>query len=115
MMKALHDGGVPFLLGSDAPQIWNVPGFSVHRELEVMVAAGFTPFEALRSGTTNVARFFGISDQASQIGTGRRADLVLLDGNPLTDIRNTSKIAGVMLGGRWMAKEEIQTRLDAGT
>lgn len=114
LIKALHDGGVPFLLGSDAPQIWNVPGFSIHRELALMVAAGLTPYEALRSGTVNVARFFGTSGRTGRIGIGRRADLVLLDANPLVDIRNTAKVAGVMLGGRWMAGEEIAGRLASG-
>ena len=115
LIKALFDGGVPFLLGSDAPQIWNVPGFSIHRELQVMVASGLTPFQALQTGTTNVARFFGTAERTGRIGVGRRADLVLIDGNPLEDIRNTTKMSGVMLGGRWMANDEIQKRLDAGT
>ena len=115
LIKSLFDGGVPFLLGSDAPQIWNIPGFSIHRELQVMVASGLTPFEALQTGTTNVAKFFGTAERTGRIGVGRRADLVLIDGNPLEDIRNTAKISGVMLGGRWMARDEIQRRLDSGT
>ena len=114
LIKALHGGGVPFLLGSDAPQIWNVPGFSIHRELELMVASGLTPYQALQTGTVNVARFFGTADRTGQIAAGRRADLVLIDANPLADIRNTARIAGVMLGGSWMAREEIAKRLDAG-
>ena len=115
LIKALFDGGVPFLLGSDAPQIWNVPGFSVHRELEAMVAAGLTPFQALQSGTSNVAKFFGTDAETGTIMSGKRADLVLLDGNPLADIRNTRRIAGVMLQGRWMPSAEIQKRLDSGS
>ncbi len=114
LIKALFEGGVPLALGSDAPQIWNVPGFSVHRELEMMVASGLTPYQALQTGTVNVARFFGTADETGQVAAGRRADLVLLDANPLTDIRNTAKIAGVMLGGSWMAREEIAKRLDSG-
>ncbi len=115
LIKALFEGGVPFLLGSDAPQIWNIPGFSVHRELEAMVASGLTPFQALQSGTANVATFFGTESQTGTVAVGRRADLVLLDGNPLADITNTRKIAGVMLQGRWMSKEAIQKRLDSGS
>jgi imidazolonepropionase-like amidohydrolase len=115
LIKAFFDAGVPILLGSDAPQIWNIPGFSAHRELELMVASGLTTYQALQTGTVNVARFIGMADQIGQIAVKRRADVVLLDANPLTDIRNTTKIAGVMLGGRWMSKDEIQKRLDAGT
>jgi imidazolonepropionase-like amidohydrolase len=115
LIKALHDGGVPFLLGSDAPQIWNVPGFSIHRELQSLVASGLTPFQALATGTTSVARFYKAEADRGTIAAGKRADMVLIDGNPLTDIRNTGKISGVMLGGRWMAREEIQKRLDGGT
>jgi imidazolonepropionase-like amidohydrolase len=115
LIKALFDGGVPFLLGSDAPQIWNIPGFSAHRELEVMVASGLTPFQALQAATTNVAKFFGTEAKTGTIAVGRRADLVLIEGNPLGDITNTRKIVGVMLQGRWMPRAEIDKRLDSGT
>jgi imidazolonepropionase-like amidohydrolase len=115
LIKALHEGGVPFLLGSDAPQMWNIPEFSIHRELQSLVAAGLTPFQALATGTTSVARFYKADAERGTIAAGKRADLVLIDGNPLTDIRNTAKISGVMLGGRWMPREEIQRRLDSGT
>ena len=114
IIQALHKAGVPFLLGSDAPQWWNVPGFSIHRELQVMVAAGFTPYEALRSGTVNVATYFGTADSSGTVTKGKRADLLLLDANPIDDITNSSKIAGVMLGGRWMPKSEIAARLESG-
>lgn len=115
LIKALFDGGVPFLLGSDAPQIWNIPGFSAQRELEAMVASGLTPFQALQSGSVNVAKFFGTEAKTGTIATGKRADMVLIEGNPLSDITSTRKIAGVMLQGRWMSREEIQKRLDSGT
>jgi imidazolonepropionase-like amidohydrolase len=114
LIKRLHAAGVPFLLGSDAPQWWNVPGFSVHRELHAIVAAGLTPYEALRTGTANVAAYFGTSDTAGTIARGRRADHVLLDANPLTDISNSGKIAGVMLNGRWMSRADIDRRLESG-
>jgi imidazolonepropionase-like amidohydrolase len=99
LLKALHDAGVPFLLGSDAPQMWNVPGFSVHRELRALVASGLTPYQALASSTHNVAVFFDTLDTTGTMTTGKRADLVLLDANPLADIANSVRIAGVMLGG----------------
>ena len=111
LIKALHDGGVGVLLGSDAPQTWNVPGFSIHREIATYVAAGLTPFQALVTGTRAVAEHLGTSRSAGTIDVGKRADMVLLDGNPLQEIGNTSKIAGVMVGGRWLSKSEIDKRL----
>jgi imidazolonepropionase-like amidohydrolase len=114
LIKALHDGGVGILLGSDAPQTWNVPGFSIHRELASYVAAGLTPYEALVTGTRAVAVHLGTSDRSGTIETGKRGDLVLLDGNPLQDISHTAKIAGVMIGGRWLPKAEIDKRLSEG-
>lgn len=115
LIKDLHAAGVPILLGSDAPQFWNVPGFSIHRELGTYVAAGLTPYQALRTGTVNVARFFGIERETGTIAAGKRADLILLDANPLADIANSSTIAGVMLGGRWMSRDDLRRRLDGGT
>jgi imidazolonepropionase-like amidohydrolase len=111
LIKALHDGGVGFLLGSDAPQMWNVPGFSMHRELEVLVAAGLTPYQALETGTRNIAMHYGTLDTTGTVAPGRRADLVLLEANPLQAIGNTTTIAGVMLGGRWLPKAELEQRL----
>jgi imidazolonepropionase-like amidohydrolase len=111
IIKALHDGGVPFALGSDAPQWWNVPGFSTHRELQSMVLAGLTPYQALRSGTANIGTYFGTPDVGT-IAKGQRADLVLLDANPLQDITNSMRIAGVMLNGRWLSKAELDKMLD---
>jgi hypothetical protein len=111
LLKALHAGGAGLLLGSDAPQIYNVPGFSVHRELESLVAAGLTPYQALETGTRNVAVFFGTLPQTGTIEVGKRADLILLDANPLTDIRNTAKQSGVMVRGRWLPRREIESRL----
>jgi imidazolonepropionase-like amidohydrolase len=115
LIKALYDGGVPFALGSDAPQFWNVPGFSAHRELRSMVASGLTPYQALRMATADVAAYFGTQDTTGTIATGKRADLVLLDANPLQDIANSSGIAGVMVNGRWMPKSDIDKRLGSGT
>jgi imidazolonepropionase-like amidohydrolase len=112
LIKALHDGGVGILLGSDAPQTWNVPGFSIHREIATYVAAGLTPFQALVTGTRAVGEHLG-TREVGTIEVGKRADVVLLDGNPLQDISNTSKIAGVMVGGRWLPKSEIDKRLIA--
>jgi imidazolonepropionase-like amidohydrolase len=113
ILKQMIDAGVPFLLGSDAPQIWNIPGYSVRRELDALVAAGFTPWQALASGTTNVARFLGVEALAGTVETGKRADLILLDGNPLTDIANVGRQAGVMVKGAWYPATEVERRLAA--
>jgi imidazolonepropionase-like amidohydrolase len=113
ILKALFDAGVPFALGSDAPQIWNVPGFSTHRELQSLVAAGLTPFEALQTGTVNVAKYFGTEKESGTIAAGKRADLLLLDEDPRASIANTQKIAGVMLNGRWMNRATIDARLQS--
>jgi hypothetical protein len=113
LIKALHAGGAGLLLGSDAPQIYNVPGFSIHRELAALVAAGLTPYQALETGTRNVAVFFGTLPRSGTIGVGKRADLILLEANPLIDVGNTTRRAGVMLRGRWLPKAEIDTRLAA--
>ena len=110
LIKALYDARVPFALGSDAPQFWNVAGFAAHRELQALVASGLTPYQALRTGTVDVATYFGTTD-AGSIAEGNRADLILLDANPLQQISNTMKIAGVMLGGRWLNREELDKRL----
>ncbi len=111
LIKALHTAGAGLLLGSDAPQIYNVPGFSTHRELESLVASGLTPYQALETGTRNIARYFGTERETGTIEPGKRADLVLLAADPLTDIRNTTKRAGVMLRGRWLPQREIERRL----
>jgi imidazolonepropionase-like amidohydrolase len=113
LIKALHAAGAGLLLGSDAPQVWNVPGFSTHRELESLVAAGLTPWQALETGTRNVAKYFGTEQETGTVEQGKRADLVLLDADPLKDIRNTTRRAGVMVRGRWLPQGEIQEGLDA--
>jgi imidazolonepropionase-like amidohydrolase len=111
LIKALHAGGVGLLLGSDGPQVWNVPGFSVHRELRYLVQAGLTPYQALETGTRNVAVFYGTAAERGTIAAGKRADLVLLDGNPLEDIGRTSAIVAVVIGGRLLTKADIDAQL----
>ena len=113
LLKAMNDGGVLVLMGTDAPQIFSVPGFSLYRELPVMVEAGMTPYQVLRSGTVNVARFFGIEAEAGTVERGKRADLLLLDANPLTNISAVERNAGVMVNGRWLSADAIRQRLEA--
>ncbi len=109
LILELHRAGAGLLLGSDAPQSFNVPGFSLHRELKVLVEAGLTPYEALRTGTAAVAEFLG--SNTGLVAVGRDADLVLLDANPLLDIGNSNRIHGVMLRGSWLPASELASRL----
>ena len=113
LIKELHDAGAGLLLGSDAPQVFQVPGFSIHQELRISVAAGLTPYEALQAGTVNVARYFGALDRFGTVEEGKVADLVLLEANPLDDIGNAARQAGVMARGRWVPASEIEERLAA--
>jgi imidazolonepropionase-like amidohydrolase len=110
ILRALHDGGVRILMGTDAPQQFSVPGFSLHRELLVMRDAGLSPYAILHSGTVNVGQYFAKQDSFGTIEKGKRADLVLLRANPLLDIANVSTIDGVMVRGRWLSRAD----LDAG-
>ena len=116
LILELQRAGAGLLLGSDSPQVFNVPGFATHRELDALVAAGLTPYEALYSGTAAVAEFLG--SNTGIVAVGREADLVLLNANPLTDIRNSHRIHGVVLRGTWYSAAALERRLaryrDAG-
>lgn len=111
LILACQRQGVGLLLGCDAPQIYNVPGFSTHQELEYLVAAGLTPYEALRTGTVNVAAYLNQAGRSGVVRVGAAADLILLTGNPLQDITQTQSLAGVLLGGRWLPKAYLQAEL----
>lgn len=106
----LQRAGAGLLLGSDSPQVFNVPGFSLHRELDVLVAAGLSPYEALYSGTVAVAEF--LDSNGGVVAAGRDADLVLLDANPLEDIRNARRVHGVMLRGAWYGASDLEARIE---
>lgn len=111
LTRALHAAGAPIALGSDAPQFFNVPGFSIHHEMEMMVAAGLTPYEVLATGTREPARYFGTPDAFGTVEPGRRADLILLEANPLDDVANVQRRIGVMVRGQWLPEADIQSRL----
>jgi imidazolonepropionase-like amidohydrolase len=111
MLKALSDAGALLLLGSDAPQLFSVPGFSVQREMESWVAAGISPYKVLQAGTTAVAAHMNDTANSGTVSAGKRADLLLLDANPLSDIKNVAKKSGVMVNGRWLPWGEIQKQL----
>jgi len=107
LVKDLSDAGVPLLLGTDTFGTL-VPGYSVHQELELLVQAGLTPYEALRAGTVNVAAYLGEADEAGKIRSGFRADFILLDKNPLTDILNSRSVSGVFTQNRWHGRSDIK-------
>jgi imidazolonepropionase-like amidohydrolase len=90
-----------------------VPGFSIFREMEQMVAAGFTPYQVLETGTRNVAEYFGAANEFGTVTQGKRADLILLDANPLTDVKNASRIAGVVVRGYWHDRADLDQKLAA--
>lgn len=111
ILRALHDGGVRILLGSDAPQQFSVPGFSIHREMALMRECSMSAYEIVRSGTKNVGDYFKHKDEFGTIAAGQRADLLLINGDPLKDISNIAQRSGVMVRGRWLGEEEIQKKL----
>ena len=111
ILKALQDGGVRILLGSDAPQQFNVPGFSIHREMRRMADAGISAYEIVKSGTANVGQYFKAQDAFGTIAVGQRADLILVDANPLENVSNMEKRSGVMVRGRWLPASEIDAAL----
>ena len=112
LIKALHDSGAGLLLGSDAPQIFQVPGFSIHYELEMLVAAGLTPYQALRTGTLNPAVFFARAKHFGSVAEGLEADLILLSKNPLEDPGALRRPEGVMSRGRWFDRAALDAGLE---
>jgi tetratricopeptide (TPR) repeat protein len=111
LIRGLHQAGVRLMTGTDAiGPLW-VPGWSLHEELRDFVQLGFTPYEALAAATRLPAEYLGQAKVFGTIAPGLRADLVLLDRDPLVDIGNTEMIGGVMVRGRWMARAELDRRL----
>jgi imidazolonepropionase-like amidohydrolase len=112
LVRALAAGGVPLLLGTDSSAPGMFPGKSAHAELRELVGAGLTAREALAAATFNPGRFVRRhvrgADLFGAIETGARADLLLLEADPLADVANASRIAGVMAAGRWLTKEELE-------
>ncbi|MGH7467205.1 MAG: amidohydrolase family protein [Longimicrobiales bacterium] len=117
LLDALADGGALLLMGTDSPQMFNVPGFALHHELQLMRKSGLTPFQVLQSGTVNVGRYtrevLGKPGNFGTVASGQRADLVLLDANPFADLTNVTKRSGVMARGRWFSAAELSAGLDA--
>lgn len=111
MTRALHEGGAHLLLGTDSYKPTVIPGFSLHQELQSFVEAGLTPYEAIRAGTADAAIFLHQEKEFGVVAVERRADLLLLEANPLQDVKNVSKRAGVMVNGQWLIEAELQRRL----
>lgn len=115
VLRAIHAAGGRILMGSDAPQLFNVPGFALHREIERMEAAGMSRYAILESGTRIVAEYvaeaLGGAADFGVVAEGNRADLLLLEANPLDDLENLQRRAGVMVAGRWISGGDIETRL----
>ena len=110
---ALHEQGAGLLLGADAPQIFNPPGYSAHRELALLVDAGLSPFEALKTGTVNVGIYLGEEDKTGKIAPGFRADLILLSVHPLEHIPFQNKIEGVVYSGNYTNRAELDQILNS--
>lgn len=111
LILALNHKGHGMLLGSDAPQLFNVPGFSIHHEMNGMLGAGMTPLEIIQSGTINPSTFFSMSDTFGEIKEGLDADMVLLEANPLENLKALQQISGVMVRGKWLSKVAIDQKL----
>lgn len=111
LIRELARNGHGLLLGSDAPQLFNVPGFSLHREMATMERSGLTPQEILRMGTIAPAQFFGAEAEWGTITVGKAADFLLVEGNPLKDLSALQKMNGLMLQGQWLSREQIDQKL----
>jgi imidazolonepropionase-like amidohydrolase len=109
LLGALAAGGARVLMGTDSPQLFSVPGFSIHREMRAMIAAGMTPWQVLAAGTRDVA--LHLDADAGTVEVGRRADLLLLEADPLADVASVQRRAGVMVNGRWLPAQELERRL----
>jgi imidazolonepropionase-like amidohydrolase len=112
LTKAIHDKGGKLLAGSDALMPGLIAGYSLHGELRELVDVGLTPFAALKTATTNPFEYLGESDKGT-IAVGKQTDLLLVDENPLEDVAAASKIAGVLMRGRWIGADEIRKRMQA--
>jgi hypothetical protein len=110
LLTELHQARVPLLLGTDSGIMAVVPGFSIHDELQILVENGISPYEAIATGTVNAAEVIEAMVGDGSFGTievGQRADLILVNNNPLENVANIKDIRGVMAAGRWYSWEEL--------
>ena len=117
ILHRLAEADAPIMMGTDSPQMFNVPGFALHREIDEMADAGMTHQDILESGTVAVGRYvrdhLGLDDTFGSVAPGQRADLVLLASNPLDDLDNLQDRLGVMVRGQWIPRAEIDAGLEA--
>ena len=111
LLEEMNKAGVNILMGTDAPQLFSVPGFSIHRELPYMKKAGMTNYEILHSGTKAVGDYFSNEDDFGTIEEGKRADLILMDSNPLESLDAIQNHSGVMVNGLWLSRDKIDEKL----
>jgi hypothetical protein len=111
IIRAMHSFGVPLLAGTDTPNPYTYPGFSLHEELQLLVSAGLSPTEALCTATLRAAEFLGVQHDLGSVAEGKVANLVLLDASPADDIRNTQKIRAVILRGKFLDRENLDKLL----
>ena len=112
LVRELYKSGAKIVVGPDSPQFFLVPGFATHREMQSLAEAGLSNYAVLEAATRNGAENLGMLKEFGSIETGKRADLLLLDSNPLENIANAKRIAGVMLRGKWLSKTDLQKMLD---
>jgi imidazolonepropionase-like amidohydrolase len=110
-LRRIQDAGIDIVMGTDAGNIGTLHGPSIHREMQLMVEAGLTPLEVLRSATVNGARTLGLAGQAGEVQAGMLADLVILDADPLADIGNLAKVHRTIKGGVVFDPEELMRSL----
>jgi imidazolonepropionase-like amidohydrolase len=108
----MHRAGVPMIMASDSPQVFNVPGFSIHHEIALMSEAGMSNLEILKTGALVPAQYMDATDSWGQIKEGFEADFVLVEQNPLLDLKTLQKPVGVVIRGQWIGREELQSQLD---
>ena len=115
LVKAIADSGGKILAGSDTPEWLHAYGWGLHRELQALVQAGLTPYQALEAATRNPAEFLNQAAEWGTLEVGKRADFVLVSGNPLENIANTQHIEAVGFGGRLLTRSELDRMIARGS
>lgn len=108
----LHQAGVPMIMSSDSPQVFNVPGFSIHREIESMSNAGMSNYEILKTGSVNCAEYFEQGGEWGVLKPGAAAEFVMVQKNPLEDLTTMQKPQAIMIGGEFIQRDELQLQIN---